>query len=1070
MRLIFLLLSLITFALEAQKETSVWHFGDRSQVNFNTSPPTVSRNGRLGGNATISTISDTSGSLLFYTDGDRVYDRNHNLMPNGTGLGASSAIWQHSTLIAPWPDSTSLYYVFSLSRWLPYRLQYAIVDLRQNGGLGAVTSKNQALSDSINYIAGTFQTNSRDLWIVTHSYPDNTFKIYEIDSNGLNTTPRVQQIGERPTLRDDMKLSHTGKHLVLLFNAIGRQFLEVFDFDNATGTLSNPVRIDRGSNYVDFSMEFSPNDLFLYAGSTRGSPNRTKFVRYHLKAPDLAASREDIDSLGGKFVTDLLLGNDGHIYASYGLNGREPYLSRLENPNTLGKVNLVAQALPIGFWVFPYFLPRHVRGYNVTIGMSDLCEGKPITFKLNTPRPVATANWDFGDGTPKVNQITPQHTYTKPGIYGIEVDYTYAGSATITLKDTIEIDTAGVRIIPFDDLCLSSLPFTLTQASPAGGTYKGRGIKAGSNIFNPTAAGVGSFPITYVYSSRYGCRDSLTRNITIQPPQPLNLNPGLDTFCLVSPTINLNRVSPAGGTYRGSGVTGSQFSPRAAGLGTHPITYIFTDSCRSTRTFNLTVTAQGRQLQFSKLVSKDICGRTIITCTNTSPAGTNGFTWKAGDGTAPVKARDFTHTYTRAGTYTVSLEADCGRTATQVVVVPPNLFRYQADTTICAGDTIRLQASGADRYTWRPTSSLDNPNIGIPLIFPTVSTDYIVKMEKGSCIVYDTVKVTVLNTPTLNFKSDVVAGCDSLQSLSLRNNAATTLDISWRDEGGNLLTALNQTTIQVKKPRKLQVYLSSGAGRCIKRDTVSFDLGLNSKYLAKAGTSIKSVSGVTNCGLGKPIQLEASGGTTYLWRPAAGLSDPAIANPVATPTTSTTYTVKIGNSAGCTVERSLNLEILSTPKVDLAIDMQRQVCSEVPAVSFKNKVSAATEYQWDFGDGNTSKEPAPVHRYAKGGKYEVKLRAVHSNTCFRDTTFEVEVEQALIYNAFSPNGDGLNEVLDFGLEGWGVEVYNRWGRLVYESSDYKNDWRGGDLPAGTYYYTLRSPAGYDCRGWVALLK
>ena len=106
----------------------------------------------------------------------------------------------------------------------------------------------------------------------------------------------------------------------------------------------------------------------------------------------------------------------------------------------------------------------------------------------------------------------------------------------------------------------------------------------------------------------------------------------------------------------------------------------------------------------------------------------------------------------------------------------------------------------------------------------------------------------------------------------------------------------------------------------------------------------------------------------------------------------------------------------------------------------------------------------------KGGTYKIKLRATSANACFADTTFEVQVEEALVYNAFSPNSDGINETLDFGLEGWGVEVYNRWGNLVYESSDYKNDWTGGSLTAGTYYYVLRSPSGYRCRGWVALLK
>ena len=230
--------------------------------------------------------------------------------------------------------------------------------------------------------------------------------------------------------------------------------------------------------------------------------------------------------------------------------------------------------------------------------------------------------------------------------------------------------------------------------------------------------------------------------------------PGLDTFCLNSPAMNLNRVLPTGGAYVGRGVTGNRFAPLAAGVGTHTIGYVSPGLCRSGMFFKLTVSPQGRQLQFSKtIIPKDVCGRAVVVFTNTSPAGTSGFTWTAGDGTAPVKTRDFTHTYAKAGTYTVILEGDCGRTASEEIVIDPSRFRFGTDTTICAGDSIRLAVGGADTYTWNPSSSLNNPDIANPLAFPTTTTEYIVKLEKASCILYDTVKVTVLPSLSLDFKN-----------------------------------------------------------------------------------------------------------------------------------------------------------------------------------------------------------------------------------------------------------------------------------------------------------------------------
>ena len=96
---LFLLLAncSVVFLVEAQKENNVWHYGYAATLDFNTSPPTRGTN--PAGNAswseaTISTICDTSGSVLFYTDGEIVFNRNHARMPNGNNLGAGRRPWQ----------------------------------------------------------------------------------------------------------------------------------------------------------------------------------------------------------------------------------------------------------------------------------------------------------------------------------------------------------------------------------------------------------------------------------------------------------------------------------------------------------------------------------------------------------------------------------------------------------------------------------------------------------------------------------------------------------------------------------------------------------------------------------------------------------------------------------------------------------------------------------------------------------------------------------------------------------------------------------------------------------------
>ena len=1064
MRFTCLLLCLILSA-HAQKETNIWYFGIRGGVDFNTSPPTALSDGRTVTFGTVGSVCDTSGSLLFYTDGKNVYDSDQAIMSNGNSLSKLTSYGEYNVLAAPWPERDSLYYIFTLQTetWPDlYAFEYAIVNMRQNGGLGAVSSKNNAVYNKSGSVAGAFHRNGKDIWIITHGYRNKIFKVHALTAAGFNPIPQTQTVGTVATRATPMmKVSPDGKYLAL----VEYDFIELFDFDNATGRLSHRVQIDEKRLRSISSVEFSPNSRFLYVINHDAPHGKIDLERYDLKATDLAASKEIIVKESAAGMVDLRLANDQNIYVGY---ERSFHLGRISQPNSSRAVKFEERYLRLSGYARIY-LPNFVRGYLPSLSMSDICQRQPIDFKLSSRFTIDKAIWDFGDGTPTVDQVSPQHTYTKPGPYNLTVEYTYADGQTFTLSDSIEIDTLDVRLPAFSNVCVSSLPFSLNQETPKGGTYKGTGVDSKTNMFSPTVAGVGTFPITYVWTSRYGCRDSVTQNIAVQKPQILTLAPGIDTFCLNSPTVNLNRISPAGGTYLGKGVTGSQFSPLAAGLGTHTITYVLNDACGSLKTFDLVVSAAGQQLQFSKTISKDVCGNTKIIFTNTSSAETSGFTWTAGDGAPPVKSRDFVHTYTRAGTYTVMLEAECGKTASEVVMIPAgNKFKFQNDTTICAGDSIRLAVGGADTYTWNPSSSLNNPHIANPLAFLTTTTEYIVKMEKASCILYDTVKVTVLPSLSLDFKTDLVNGCDSFQKVILKNNAPTDLTFSWQDEAGNTLTRLNEATIESQKPRPLWVYLKTNLGSCSKRDSVFFDIKPNPDYLSLSTISLKASSS-TSCGKTDPVQLEASGGSTYLWQPTAGLSNSTIPNPIATPSSSTTYTVTITNAAGCAVRRSLKVEILNAPKIEFTIEKMRQVCNQVPEVHFKNTTGAA-EYLWDFGDGSTSKDPSPIHRYAKGGTYKIKLRATSANACFADTTFEVQVEEALVYNAFSPNGDGINETLDFGLEGWGVEVYNRWGNLVYESSDYKNDWNGGSLTAGTYYYVLRSPLGYRCRGWVALLK
>ncbi|MBP9882859.1 MAG: hypothetical protein KBF32_05630, partial [Chitinophagales bacterium] len=150
MKNFILLCVLITpsFLLSAQQADN-WYFGVFAGLNFSTSAPVVLTDGQVNTPEGCAAVSDTAGSLLFYTDGITVWNNQHLPMPNGTGLLAGSSCTQ-AALIAMQPGSSSLYYVFTLDEiGGPFGFRYSIVDMSLQSGLGDVIEKNILIQNSL---------------------------------------------------------------------------------------------------------------------------------------------------------------------------------------------------------------------------------------------------------------------------------------------------------------------------------------------------------------------------------------------------------------------------------------------------------------------------------------------------------------------------------------------------------------------------------------------------------------------------------------------------------------------------------------------------------------------------------------------------------------------------------------------------------------------------------------------------------------------------------------------------------------------------------------------------------
>jgi gliding motility-associated-like protein len=194
------------------------------------------------------------------------------------------------------------------------------------------------------------------------------------------------------------------------------------------------------------------------------------------------------------------------------------------------------------------------------------------------------------------------------------------------------------------------------------------------------------------------------------------------------------------------------------------------------------------------------------------------------------------------------------------------------------------------------------------------------------------------------------------------------------------------------------------------------------------------------------------------------------------------YQVTVTDANGCT---NNTLTTITTGQGVSANFMSSPFSGGAPLfVNFINQSQGATQYQWWFGNGDSSLLPNPSVLYTQTGNYLVMLIA--SNGFCTDTayaTIEVLLPSFLeVYNVFSPNSDGTNDnwlVNSVNIKEITVWIYNRWGQIVFEAHNTEVKWNGltinGDeCPEGTYYYILKATGldkkEYDLNGHISLFR
>lgn len=219
------------------------------------------------------TVSDAAGQLLCYSNSENIWNRDHQVMPNGANLGGHQSASQ-GVLAVQSLTNAQQYYVFVVDgaeNQLAGGLKYSLVDMTQQGGLGAVTTRRVQVSAVrlTEKLPTVPHANGRDTWVLVHGWQTNAFYAYLLSASGLQATPVVTTIGSVHSGRGGaygnansvgyLRASPNGRKLAV---GVRDESFELFDFNPATGQLSNYIPL--GSTYRSYGVAFSPDSRLLY--------------------------------------------------------------------------------------------------------------------------------------------------------------------------------------------------------------------------------------------------------------------------------------------------------------------------------------------------------------------------------------------------------------------------------------------------------------------------------------------------------------------------------------------------------------------------------------------------------------------------------------------------------------------------------------------------------------------------------------------------------------------------------------------------------------------------------------
>jgi gliding motility-associated-like protein len=433
----------VALHLKGQQRASVWYFGNHAGIDFSSGKAVVLEDGSIFAKAGCSSICNNQGQLLFYTNGNKVWNKNHQLMANGDTLKGSQLVNQNSVIV-PKPLCDSLYYLFTINDYDSLRgFNYSIINMNKESGLGKIVEKNiEVTKNLLEKIAAIKHCNNLDYWIITHGY-NNNFYVYKLDHNGFCFDTIKSKTGSSPKADIGyLKVSPAGNKIVMPINN-DTVLAEVFDFNNKNGKISNPAQIlQRNGNTYCYGIEFSPDGNLLYI-STGGK--KYELIQYQINnnSTEELNNSAVVIAEGNNFA--LQLAPDGKIYIA---NENRPTLNSINKPSLVGEAcGFEEKSIEFDNGISLMGLPNFVQTwfYQADFDYKNTCLADSTLFSFYQNENYDSILWDI-DTQRELEPISldaPEVSYIfqDTGTYQVELNAWHCGISDIVVKQ--------IRIYPY---------------------------------------------------------------------------------------------------------------------------------------------------------------------------------------------------------------------------------------------------------------------------------------------------------------------------------------------------------------------------------------------------------------------------------------------------------------------------------------------------------------------------------------------------------------------------------------------------------------------------------------------